>query len=158
MRIDSGLYPGLQVPLFYDPLLSKLIVWGRDRTQAIARMRRALAEYQVMGVRTTLPFDRWLMEHPRFINGDLSTDFVAEEWESRKEHASHHGHVAHVEKEESEKAEEMLSPSQLAALVGGLLLQEQVKEEKLRRRPAFENGIETSRWRDVGRKEGLRRM
>ena len=158
VRIDSGLYTGLQVPLFYDPLLAKLIVWGRDRTQAIARMRRALAEYEIMGVRTTLPFDRWLMEHPRFISGDLSTDFVAEEWETRKKHAAHHGHGAHVEKEESQKADEMLSSSQLAALVGGLLIQEQVKEEKLRRRPAVENGAETSRWREVGRKEGLRRM
>ena len=158
VRIDSGLYTGLQVPLFYDPLLAKLIVWGRDRTQAIARMRRALAEYEIMGVRTTLPFDRWLMEHPRFISGDLSTDFVAEEWETRKKHAAHHGHGAHAEKEESQKADEMLSSSQLAALVGGLLIQEQVKEEKLRRRPAVENGAETSRWREVGRKEGLRRM
>jgi acetyl-CoA carboxylase, biotin carboxylase subunit len=158
VRIDSGLYAGLQVPLFYDSLLSKLIVWGRDRTQAIARMRRALVEYEIMGVRTTLPFDRWLMEHPRFINGDLSTDFVAEEWETRKKHAAHHGHVAHINKEESEQAEELPGPSQIAALVGGLMMQEQVKEEKLRRQPAFENGVETSRWRDVGHKEALRRM
>ena len=158
VRIDSGLYTGLQVPLFYDPLLAKLIVWGRDRTQAIARMRRALAEYEIMGVRTTLPFDRWLMEHPRFISGDLSTDFVAEEWETRKKHAARHGHTAHVEKEVSEKADEMPDPSQLAALVGGLLMQEQMKEEELRRRPGVENGAETSRWRDAGRREGLRRM
>jgi acetyl-CoA carboxylase biotin carboxylase subunit len=158
VRIDSGLYAGLQVPLFYDPLLSKLIVWGRDRTQAIARMRRALVEYEIMGVRTTLPFDRWLMEHPRFISGDLSTDFVAEEWETRKKHATDHGHVAHINKEESEQAEELPDPSQIAALVGGLVMQEQVQEEKLRRQPAFENGVETSRWRDVGRKEALRKM
>src|SRR5258707_8588678 len=46
VRVDSGLYTGLQIPLFYDPLLSKLIVWGKDRSQAIARTRRALAEYQ----------------------------------------------------------------------------------------------------------------
>src|SRR5258708_6845326 len=59
VRVDSGLDAGLQVPLFYDPLLSKLIVWANDRPHAIARMRRALAEYQVIGVRTTLPFARW---------------------------------------------------------------------------------------------------
>ena len=154
VRIDSGIYPGLQVPLFYDPLLSKLIVWGRDRTQAIARMRRALAEYQVIGVRTTLPFDHWLMGHPRFISGDLSTDFVAEEWETRKKHITHHGHTAHHEhakKEKSETVEELLGPSQLAALVGSLLMQEQVKEKQVRQRLAGENGVETSRWRDVGR-------
>ena len=158
VRIDSGLYAGLRVPLFYDPLLSKLIVWGRDRTQAIARMRRALAEYEIIGVRTTLPFDRWLMENQRFISGDLSTDFVADEWESRKKHAAPHKHVAHVEQEQSEKAEESPDPAQVAALVGALLMQEQVKEEKLRRGPAFENGAETSRWRDAGHREALRRM
>jgi acetyl-CoA carboxylase biotin carboxylase subunit len=158
VRIDSGLYAGLQVPLFYDPLLSKLIVWGRDRTQAIARMRRALAEYEILGVRTTLPFDRWLMENPRYINGDLSTDFVTEEWETRNKHADHHQQIASVEKNENEKTEEALHPSKLAALVGGLLMQEQVQAEKLRRDPAFENGTETSRWRDAGRRESLRRM
>jgi acetyl/propionyl-CoA carboxylase alpha subunit len=158
VRIDSGLYVGLQVPLFYDPLLSKLIVWGRDRTQAIARMRRALAEYAIMGVRTTLPFDRWLMDNPRFISGDLSTDFVADEWEARKKHAAQHRHVAQVEQKESEKAEEIPDSAQVAALVGALLMQEQLKEEKLRRGPTFENGAETSRWREAGRREVLRRM
>src|SRR5947209_952913 len=80
VRLDSGMYAGLQVPLFYDPLLSKLIVWDKDRAHAIARMRRALSEYQVVGVSTTLPFARWLMDHPRFIAADISTDFVADEW------------------------------------------------------------------------------
>ena len=161
VRIDSGMYAGLQVPLFYDPLLAKLIVWGTDRTQAIARMRRALPEYQVMGVRTTLPFARWLMDHPRFIAGDLSTDFIAEEWETRKHHEAHHGHAArheHVAQADSEKAEEKPDPPQLAALVGSLLMHEQVEEEKLRKRPAGENGVETNRWRDAGRREALRRM
>jgi len=157
VRVDSGLYAGLQVPLFYDPLLSKLIVWGRDRTQAIARMRRALAEYKILGVRTTLPFDCWLMENARFISGDLSTDFLAEEWEPRKKHAAHSKHTAQVEQAESEKVEEQPDPTQVAALVGALLMQEQVREEKLRRGPAHENGAETSRWRDAGRREVLRR-
>src|SRR5205823_9410280 len=92
VRVDSGLYAGLQVPLFYDPLLSKLIVWGRDRTQAIARMRRGLAEYEIMGVRATLPFDRWLMENQLFLRGDLSTDYVADDWEARKQHTAHQQH------------------------------------------------------------------
>ena len=158
VRVDSGLYAGMQVPLFYDPLLSKLIVWGRDRTQAIARMRRALAEYEIMGVRTTLPFDRWLMENQRFNSGDLSTDFIAEEWETRKKDAVHPNDDAHVEQEEGKQAVETPEPAQVAALVGALLMQEQVKEEKLRRGPAFENGAETNRWRDAGRREILRRL
>ena len=80
MRVDSGLYDGMTVPLYYDPLLAKLICWGQDREQAIARMRRAIEEYIIAGVRTTLPFTAWLLRHPRFIAGDVSTDFIAEEW------------------------------------------------------------------------------
>jgi len=145
VRVDSSLYKGLQVPLFYDPLLSKLIVWGNDRPQAIARMRRALAEYQVLGVRTTLPFARWLMENPRFIEGDLSTDFVAEEWDTRNV-----GAVPAATQEPT--------PDQVAALVGSLLMNEHVEAEKLRRRPAVDNNGTASRWRDVGRKEATRGM
>ncbi len=150
VRVDSSLYPGLQVPLFYDPLLAKLIVWGRDRQQAIARMRRALAEYRVVGVRTTLPFARWLMEHPRFLAGDLSTDFVAEEWETRK---------AEPPVVASDNVEALLiAPEQVAALVGSLLMNEHIEAEKLRRHPVSEDGAEMSRWRDAGRREILRRI
>ncbi|MFL5653873.1 MAG: acetyl-CoA carboxylase biotin carboxylase subunit [Ktedonobacteraceae bacterium] len=145
VRVDSSLYKGLQVPLFYDPLLSKLIVWGNDRPQAIARMRRALAEYQVLGVRTTLPFARWLMENPRFIEGDMSTDFVAEEWDTRNVGAT-------------PAATQEPTPDQVAALVGSLLMNEHVEAEKLRRRPAVDNNGTASRWRDVGRKEATRGM
>ncbi|MBO0778763.1 MAG: acetyl-CoA carboxylase biotin carboxylase subunit [Ktedonobacteraceae bacterium] len=144
VRVDSSLYPGLQVPLFYDPLLSKLIVWGKDRAQAVARMRRALAEYQVMGVRTTLPFARWLMEHPRFISADFSTDFIAEEWEQRVQVAM--------------DGQEQLAPDQLAAIVGSLLMEEAAEEEKLRRRSAVNGSEEMNRWRDAARREALRRM
>ena len=146
VRVDSGLYPGLQVPLFYDPLLSKLIVWGRDRSQAIARMHRALSEYRVVGVRTTLPFARWLMEQPRFIEADLSTDFIAEEWDHRT-------------KNESTRPEDgQLTPEQVAAIMGGLLMHEQMEDEQLRRRPLSEAREETSLWREASRREILRRL
>ena len=151
VRVDSGLYAGLQVPLFYDPLLSKLIVWGKDRAHAIARMRRALAEYQVLGVSTTLPFAHWLMTNPRFLAGDLSTDFIAEEWDTRNA-GLQQDNVGTV------GTAQFIAPEQIAALVGGLLLNQQVEEEKLRRVPVGENGAETSRWRDAGRREILRRM
>jgi acetyl-CoA carboxylase biotin carboxylase subunit len=149
VRVDSSLYPGLQVPLYYDPLLSKLIVWGKDRAQAIARMRRALAEYEIVGVRTTLPFARWLMEHPRFLAGDFSTDFIAEEWETRQQTVA----------EEKQEAGEELDLAQVAALVGSLLMHEQMREEKDRHRIVADNGDgERSRWREAGRAEILRRM
>jgi acetyl/propionyl-CoA carboxylase alpha subunit len=150
VRVDSGMYAGLQVPLFYDPLLSKLIVWGKDRAHAIARMRRALDEYSVIGVRTTLPFARWLMEHPRYLAGDMSTDFIAEEWDTRN--------AATPASPPDEGENGVLAPEQIAALVGGILLNEHVEEEKLRRKPAGENGTETSRWRDAARRDALRRM
>ena len=149
VRVDSGMYTGLQVPLFYDPLLAKLIVWGQDRQQAIARMRRALAEYRVMGVRTTLPFERWLMENPRFIAGDLSTDFIAEEWDTRARREKTGTAVA---------APQQLSPADVAAVVGSLLMSEQVEAENLRRHPANDDHRETNRWRDLARREMLRRM
>jgi len=147
VRVDSSLCKGLQVPLFYDPLLSKLIVWGNDRPQAIARMRRALAEYEVLGVRTTLPFARWLMENPRFIKGDMSTDFVAEEWDTRSV-----GGTLEV------AGDREPVPAQVAALVGSLLMNENEEAEKLRRRPAADNDGTASRWRDVGRREATRGM
>jgi acetyl-CoA carboxylase biotin carboxylase subunit len=149
VRVDSGMYTGLQVPLFYDPLLAKLIVWGQDRQQAIARMRRALAEYRVMGVRTTLPFERWLMENPRFIAGDLSTDFIVEEWDTRARGEETGTAVA---------APQQLSTADVAAVVGSLLLSEQVEAEKLRRHPASADHGERNRWRDLARREMLRRI
>ena len=64
MRDDSGAAAGLDVPIFYDPMISKLVAWAEDRPQAIARMRRALDEYLITGIRTTLPFFRWLLTQP----------------------------------------------------------------------------------------------
>jgi acetyl-CoA carboxylase biotin carboxylase subunit len=78
VRLDAGVYEGAEVPIHYDPLMAKLIVWGRDRGEAIRRMTRALAEFGVAGVRTTIPFHRRVMGHPDFVAGRLSTAFVAE--------------------------------------------------------------------------------
>jgi len=76
IRSDSGVYEGWRVPLDYDPLLAKLIVWGTDRAQAVARMRRALSEYEVAGPQTNLQFFRQLLAHPEFIEGQLDTGFI----------------------------------------------------------------------------------
>jgi acetyl/propionyl-CoA carboxylase alpha subunit len=76
VRVDAGVYEGGEVPLYYDPLMAKLIVWGEDRRTAIGRMTRALAEFSVAGVQTTIPFHRAVMRHPDFVAGRLSTAFV----------------------------------------------------------------------------------
>jgi acetyl-CoA carboxylase biotin carboxylase subunit len=76
VRDDSGIYEGYEVPLHYDPLLSKLVAWGYSRQDAIRRMRRAVAEYKVLGIKTTLPFFERVLHHPAFLSGDFDTSFV----------------------------------------------------------------------------------
>ena len=76
VRDDSGIYEGYEVPIHYDPLLSKLVVWGYSRQDAIRRMRRAVAEYKVLGIKTTLPFFQRVLHHPAFLAGDFDTSFV----------------------------------------------------------------------------------
>ena len=76
VRDDSGATEGLDVPIFYDPMISKLITWGEDRTQALARMRRALREYEVHGIKTTLPFFRWALDDPDFLAARFDTTFI----------------------------------------------------------------------------------
>jgi len=78
VRDDSGIYEGYEVPLDYDPLLSKLITWGKTREEAILRMMRALSEYQVYGIKTTIPFFQRILLHPRFLAGAYNTHFIAE--------------------------------------------------------------------------------
>ena len=81
IRVDSGLAKGDSVSMFYDPMISKLITWGRDRNEAIERMRRALDEYVISGVQTVIPFHKQVMNHPDFIAGNISTHFIDEQRE-----------------------------------------------------------------------------
>ncbi|MDH5467342.1 MAG: acetyl-CoA carboxylase biotin carboxylase subunit [Candidatus Aminicenantes bacterium] len=77
VRDDNGVYEGYEVPLEYDPLLSKLITWGRTRDEAIHRMLRALSEYRVYGIKTTIPFFKRILLHPEFRAGDYNTHFIS---------------------------------------------------------------------------------
>jgi acetyl/propionyl-CoA carboxylase alpha subunit len=76
VRVDSSLFEGMEVGPHYDSLVSKLVVWGADRTQALARLRRALDEYQVTGLRTTLGFHRALADDPNFISANIHTRYL----------------------------------------------------------------------------------
>jgi acetyl-CoA carboxylase biotin carboxylase subunit len=76
VRDDGGVAEGFEIPIYYDSLIAKLVVWGESRDVAIARLRRALSEYQVRGVRTTLPFFRWLTEQPEFASADFHTAWL----------------------------------------------------------------------------------
>jgi acetyl-CoA carboxylase biotin carboxylase subunit len=78
IRLDDGVYPGWTVPNDYDPLLGKLIAWGRDRVEAIARMRRALEEYYVSGIQTNVGLFRRLLAEPSFLRGEIHTSWLDE--------------------------------------------------------------------------------
>jgi len=83
IRDDSGAAAGLDVPIFYDPMISKLAAWAEDRPLAIARMRRALGEYLIAGIKTTLPFFTWLLAQPPFLEGRFHTTYLDEVLQSR---------------------------------------------------------------------------
>ena len=84
VRDDGGIYEGAEVSIYYDPMISKLAVYGRDRAEAIDRMRRALMEYEVGGIKTTLPFFREVMNDAEFIEGSLDTGFISRFNERKK--------------------------------------------------------------------------
>jgi len=76
IRVESGLYNGSEVSVYYDPLLAKVTAWGRDRDEAIRRMRRALREFRLAGLSTNIPFLEFVLHHPRFVAGTVDTGFV----------------------------------------------------------------------------------
>lgn len=82
IRDDGGIYEGCEISVHYDPLISKLVAWGRDRKEAIERMKRALREYIIVGVKTTIPFHLWALEDEDFIAGNFDTTFIERKFKS----------------------------------------------------------------------------
>lgn len=76
LRIDEGVYEGYKVPFYYDPLLLKLMAWGKTRDEAISRMKRALQEMKIEGIKTCIPFHRTALDDPLFRDGNYTTDFL----------------------------------------------------------------------------------
>ncbi len=85
VRDDGGVYEGSEVSIYYDPMISKFAVFGRSRDEAIDRMRRALFEYEIAGIKTTLPFFREVMDDAEFRSGELDTGFISRFMERRKD-------------------------------------------------------------------------
>jgi acetyl-CoA carboxylase biotin carboxylase subunit len=143
IRDDGWVEEGIDVPVFYDPLLSKLIAWGEDRDQATARMRRALDEYEFVGIRTSLSFSRWLLAQPAFSQARFHTAFLEELLQQRS--------GAPFDAAD-------LSQEEVAALVVSVM------EAQARRpgmaasaRPAAPQSRSRARsWKQQGRLEGLR--
>ena len=98
VRVDTGVYPGFEVSPYYDSMISKLIVWGETRAQAILRMRRSLEEYKIVGVQTNIPFHQTLLEQYRFIVGHFDTRFVEERFsmEAAEEGRETHPQIAAI--------------------------------------------------------------
>ena len=80
VRVDTGVYEGGEIPMYYDSMIAKLIVHGRDRTEAIARMREALNGFVIRGISSNIPFQAALLAHPKFASGDFNTGFIAEHY------------------------------------------------------------------------------
>ncbi len=85
VRVDTGVYTGMEITPYYDPLIAKLIVWGENRAHAVLRMRRALAEYKILGVKTNIPFHQRLLAQYRFLVGQFDTRFVEERFSMEDE-------------------------------------------------------------------------
>lgn len=133
VRDDSGAYDGGEVPIFYDPMISKLVTWGDTRNDALARMRRALAEYEVRGIKTTIPFFQWVLEDEDFKAGRFDTGFIDRKLGARD------GNPLRVPDREQEEM----------AVIAAALAQ-------MVRIPTSAGPAHESRWRATGRVEALR--
>ena len=74
--MDDGFEEGMDIPIYYDPMIAKLITFGKDREEAISRMIRAIDDYKIIGVETTLPFCKFVLKHHAFISGNFDTHFI----------------------------------------------------------------------------------
>jgi acetyl/propionyl-CoA carboxylase alpha subunit len=136
VRIDTGVYPGFEISPYYDSLISKLICWGETRGEAILRMRRALEEYRILGVKTNIPFHQNIMDSHRFIAGSFDTRFVEERFSM------------------DEMDEDKEDLRHIAAIFGTLYAHRQTQEaSQIVRR----GERDTSNWKWVGRWERLHR-
>ena len=136
VRNDCGVYEGAEVSIYYDPMIAKLITWGENRVEAMLRMRRALREYQVRGIKTNISFHQWILRHPRFMAGDFHTGFIDEEYEAKQqEEALPHKEIA-------------LASAALAALHS---------EHESSIRLLARQAAEPSKWREQGKTQALRR-
>jgi acetyl-CoA carboxylase biotin carboxylase subunit len=137
VRDDSGAYEGGEVPIFYDPLISKLITWGEDRTHAIARMKRALAEYEVRGIRTTIPFFQWILDDEDFLAARFDTTFIDRTLGSRN-------------------GRPLRAPDADADTLAAIALALHQATRPAAAEGASADPASGSRWKDVGRAEALR--
>ena len=127
VRVDSGVHTGYEIPPFYDPMISKLIVWGRTREEAILRMRRALYEYIIVGPKTNIPFHKAVMENPRFVKGELETRFIDLETDLLDDMKK----IADRERPLVEKLSQVFDEKKKAAVAGALAVVTQMIQNSI---------------------------
>jgi acetyl/propionyl-CoA carboxylase alpha subunit len=120
VRVESSIYEGFEVSLFYDPMIAKLIVWGETRAEAILRMRRALNEYRVGGIKTSIPFHLQIMDSTQFIRGQLDTNFLEDRFA-----------ISYLEKPDLELT---------AAIAAALAVHDRGREASVQRQPVQQAG------------------
>jgi acetyl-CoA carboxylase biotin carboxylase subunit len=132
VRVENYVYQGYDVPVYYDPLIAKVITWGASRTDAIARMSRALSEYIIEGIETTIPFHSWVMRDENFESGDFDTSYIDRHYvgSSTRNHREVPKEIAII-------------AAAISALEARAPAAAQPKEKR-------------SRWRDTARREGIR--
>ncbi len=133
VRIDSAVFPGSEISIYYDPMIAKLIVWGRTRRETIERMRRALREYRIDGVKHNILFHQAVLADERFITGKFDTSFIETMGEWNKA-----GHPAGLEK---------------VALIAAAIASQELTPEQSNENKSSKGGV--SAWRLAGRKESL---
>ncbi len=84
-RVDGCAYPGYEIPIYYDPMIAKLITWGKTREECIGRMKRALAEFMLTGIKTNIVLHKNILEHPHFIDGSYTTQFIENELSNKSQ-------------------------------------------------------------------------
>lgn len=136
IRVDTGVYIGFEISTYYDSLISKVIAWGDTRGEAILRMRRALEEYKIIGVRTNIPFHQRLMDSHRFMGGQYDTVFVEQRFSME---AAEEGKVSHPD---------------IAAIAASLVAHRQTQRAA---HIILRNKRDTSNWKWLSRWERLRR-
>lgn len=136
VRVDTGIYPGFEISPYYDSLISKLIVWGDKRSEAILRMRRSLEEYRILGVRTNIPFHQSLMDSFLFMGGFYDTRFVEEKFSMES------------------AADSKDNSPEIAAIIASLVAHQQTQRAA---HIIQRNERDTSNWKWVSRWERMRK-
>jgi len=143
VRNDGYVFAGYNIPIYYDPMISKLITWGKDRQESIGRMKRALKEYFISGIRTSIPFLYRIMETPDFVNGKYNTHFIQDNENSL---------FPHLDKK-SHKKKEIEDLAMIAALL-------EYGETKLKKNGQNGKNGNSSKnpWKEFGRKISASRL